>query len=639
MMQNSLFLQRLRIMTLDNQIAYDEQFHKGVNIIRGQNSSGKSTIIRFIFFALGGAYSEFVPEALRCKYVMAEVCINGETVVTLKRYIEANEDKKVNYQAPMYIYYGTLNECLEDKRKDIWQKFGYKSIGKTQSFSNVLFKMLKLPEVKTDSNITMHQILRLIYLDQESPTNSLFFFEMFDRELTRETIAEVLLGVYDEELYEAKSRLLVIKTELKEIGGTIKMGNSFFSNPMTKSSAAIQSYINKLTEEISKLTDEIAQLRTSNIKVKVKKREYEKLQAQITSLRREQLDLENELKNLSAEILDSKFFITTLQKKIRALDSSIATRDYLEKMSLEYCPECLSKLDDNVPEGHCRLCKSPIDATHGKSQAARIKLEIEFQVKESEQLLSVNEKCLLEKKAMLKAVNTHLYTLQKQLDDSLKDVRSTFDERLNELILTKGYKEGEILQYKTLLESAIKYEEIIKQFRDLKEEESKLIRFIGGKSSILRNKRKSIDCAISQNGIYLLKHDVLRQQEFKSADDFIIDYKQNIAYISNQYIKLSASSSFYLKMAARFAIFLTSLQNNEMRYPRLLFSDNMEDKGMEENRAKDFQRTIVNYLKELANPEYQLIYATSMCADEYDNERYTVGEKYTEENKSLRNVN
>lgn len=356
-------------------------------------------------------------------------------------------------------------------------------------------------------------------------------------------------------------------------------------------------------------------------------------------MRREQLDLGNELKNLSAEILDSKFFITTLQKKIRALDSSIATRDYLEKMPLEYCPECLSKLDDNVPEGHCRLCKSPIDATHGKSQAARIKLEIEFQVKESEQLLSVNEKCLLEKKAMLKAVNTHLNTLQKQLDDSLKDVRSTFDERLNELILTKGYKEGEILQYKTLLESAIKYEEIIKQFCDLKEEEAKLVRFIGGKSSILRNKRKSIDCAISQNGIYLLKHDVLRQQEFKSADDFIIDYKQNIAYISNQYIKLSASSSFYLKMAARFAIFLTSLQNDEMRYPRLLFSDNMEDKGMEENRAKDFQRTIVNYLKELANPEYQLIYATSMCADEYDNERYTVGEKYTEENKSLRNVN
>lgn len=238
----------------------------------------------------------------------------------------------------------------------------------------------------------------------------------------------------------------------------------------------------------------------------------------------------------------------------------------------------------------------------------------------------------------MKAVNSHLQTLQKQLDNSLKDVRSTFDERLDELILSKGYKEGEILQYKTLLETAIKYEEILKLFRDLKEEESKLTRFIDGKTSILMNRRKNIDSAISQNGIYLLKHDELRQEEFKSADDFIIDYKQNIAYISNQYIKLSASSNFYLKMAARFAIFLTSLQNNEMRYPRLLFSDNMEDKGMEENRAKEFQRTIVNYLKEIGNTEYQLIYATSMCADEYDNEQYAVGEKYSEGNKSLKNI-
>lgn len=226
MMQNSLFLQRLRIMTLDNKVAYDEQFHRGVNIIRGQNSSGKSTIIRFIFFALGGAYSEFVPEALQCKYVMAEICINGDTVVTLKRYLEVNQDKKVNSKVPMYIYYGTLDECLEDKRKDVWKKFGYISTDKTKSFSNVLFRMLGLPVVKADSNITMHQILRLIYLDQESPTNSLFFFEMFDKELTRETIAEVLLGVYDEELYEAKYRLLDIKTELKEIGGTIRIANS-----------------------------------------------------------------------------------------------------------------------------------------------------------------------------------------------------------------------------------------------------------------------------------------------------------------------------------------------------------------------------------------------------------------------------
>ena len=627
MMQDSLFLQRLRIVTLENKIAYDEQFHKGVNIIRGQNSSGKSTIIRFIFFALGGSYSEFVPEALKCRYVMAEVCINEGTVVTLKRYLDVNAEQRVNSKSPMYIYYGTLDESLNDKKKDVWQKFGYSTSSERRSFSNILFEMLGLPEVKSDSNITMHQILRLVYLDQESPTDSLFYFERFDKELTRETVAEVLLGVYDEDLYNAKLDLLSVHGELKESKGTIKIANAFFANPMTKSSAAIQSYLSNLANEINRLTEEI-----------VKMREYETLQAKVSTLRRQQLELENEIKNLEMEILDSNFFIATLSKKIEALDSSIATRDYLDKLPLEYCPECLSKLDTNVPKGHCRLCKSPIDNTQGRAQALRIKLEIEFQIRESEQLLAQNMRLKTEKNLELKSVKSYLRTAQSQLDSSLKNVRTTANEQLDQLIQTKGFKEGEILQYKTLLETALQYESLLSHHEDLQQKESKLTRFIEAKTSILKQKRRKIDKNVSETGIYLLKHDELRQMEFQSADDFTIDYKQNIAYISNQYIKLSASSGFYLKMAARFAIFLASLKNSDMRFPRLLFSDNMEDKGMEENRAKNFQRTIIKYLQEIGNDNYQLIYATSMCADEYDNAQYTIGEKYSENNKSLKNL-
>ena len=456
--------------------------------------------------------------------------------------------------------------------------------------------------------------------------------------MTRETVAEILLGVYDEALYKAKLDLLSVQGELKESKGTIKIANAFFANPLTKSSAVIQSYLSNLANEISRLTDEIAKMRESTIKAKVKTREYETFQSEISALRRQQLELENDIKNLEMEILDSNFFIATLSKKIEALDSSIATRDYLDKLPLEYCPECLSKLDTNVPEGHCRLCKSPIDNTQGKAQALRIKLEIGFQIRESEQLLAQNIELKTEKENELKSVMVSLRTAQSQLDSSLKNVLTTADEQLDQLIQTKGFKEGEILQYKSFLETALQYESILKHHEELQQKESELTRFIEAKASTLKQKRREIDRNVSEIGIYLLKHDELRQTEFQSADDFTIDYKQNIAYISNQYIKLSASSGFYLKMAARFAIFLASLKNSDMRYPRLLFSDNMEDKGMEENRAKNFQRTIIKYLQKIGNDNYQLIYATSMCADEYDNEQYTVGEKYSEDNKSLKNL-
>ena len=91
-------------------------------------------------------------------------------------------------------------------------------------------------------------------------------------------------------------------------------------------------------------------------------------------------------------------------------------------------------------------------------------------------------------------------------------------------------------------------------------------------------------------------------------------------------------------MSARFALFLSSLQQDSMMFPRLIFSDNMEDKGLEEDRSRNFQKVLVQRLNEIGNPDYQMIFATSMIAPELDKPEFTVGEYYTESNKSLKNV-
>jgi hypothetical protein len=209
--------------------------------------------------------------------------------------------------------------------------------------------------------------------------------------------------------------------------------------------------------------------------------------------------------------------------------------------------------------------------------------------------------------------------------------------------------EGDINQYRTMLEQAERYESLQKELVKLKTEEARLTKYIKAAEYHIEMSKRSIKHSISENGVYMLKNDRDRQTEFMNASDFEVDYKQNLAYISNQRIKLSASSEFYLKMAARFALLFASMQVPSMLYPRLMFSDNMEDKGMEEDRAKNFQRMIVKRLQELEtrnlNPEtgsqepnYQLIFATSNIADELDTPEYTVGEKYTSDNKSLKNV-
>lgn len=638
-MQNNLILNRLVIFTKDGKTAYDETFHRGVNIIRGHNSSGKSTIIRFIFYALGGCYSDFVPEALQCRVVFAEVQING-AVYTLKRYLERTDDGRVNKYSPMYIYYGCMEDSKTDRRPDKWQKYGYKTTSSQRSFSNVLFELMGLPEFKADSNITMHQILRLIYLDQESPLSSLFFFETFDQELTRETVAELLMGLYDEQLSSRKLQQIVVKKKIDETSQALKITKQFLSDSTLESPAFIMAEIERLTKEIDAITARVEELRNPDSKFSAldssQKLEFKRLQGEVAGLRKQYVAIDEKVARLKADIQDSTYFVEALRSKIVAIERSMATREYFDQLHLEYCPECLTKIEDNAPEGHCRLCKSPIDNSRGRSQAMRIKLELDHQIRESHSLIEKDTEELQEKEAELRSLQRQLTSAQKKYDASVRNVRSTRDERIDQLLQDKGYKEGEIIQYRTLLESAEKYEWLLNELAELKKQDDILTRYIKAAEDKIRIERTKIERAITDNGVYLLKNDRDRQAEFRHASDFTMNFKQNMAYLTDQHIKLSASSSFYLKMTARFAMFLASLQNDTMKYPRLLFSDNMEDKGMEEDRSRNFQNILVRRIKEIGNPDCQVIFATSNIAHELDTQEYTIGDKYTEDNKSLK---
>lgn len=109
-------------------------------------------------------------------------------------------------------------------------------------------------------------------------------------------------------------------------------------------------------------------------------------------------------------------------------------------------------------------------------------------------------------------------------------------------------------------------------------------------------------------------------------------------YLQIKTSKLNLRNLNYLKIVARFALFISSLELPFMRYPRFIFADNMEDKGIEEIRAQNFQRVLIDKLANYSDDEYQVIYTTSYITKELDDSPYVVGSKYSKENKSLQNV-
>jgi hypothetical protein len=398
----------------------------------------------------------------------------------------------------------------------------------------------------------------------------------------------------------------------------------------------------QMIDELSDSAEMIVLPKTMGDKPKQKQNlEYQRILEEIKKLRRNCDILERDVKQLENEIEDSAYFIEALNRRKEAVTRSVSTRDYFDSMHLDFCPECLTPIAHEAEEGHCPLCKSKIDNAKGRSLAMRIRIELEFQIRESSALKEENEQLLADKKAQLRRKRRQLSAAQKHYDFAVDNVRSTYEESIDKLLQDKGFKEGEILQYQTMLEQAEKYEALQAELERLRAREGELTLFIEATERKIKNERKAIDEAVSECGVYLLRHDLGRQEDFIKAQEFVVDYSQNMVYISDQNNKLSASSAFYLKMVARFALLFASLKVDSMMYPRLLFSDNMEDKGLTEDRAVNFQQTIVRLLEQetgSSEPDYQLIFATSMIAPDLDKPEYVVGEFYTLDNKSLKNV-
>ena len=649
-MMNNLFLRRLVIYTNEGNIAYDETFHKGINIICGENSSGKSTITHFIFFVLGGDFKDFVPEAKKCQVVYAEVEANG-LIFTIKRKIEINERNNINSRVAMHLFLGDFEESQNPPSNKYWQKYPYNTTLKKKSFSNVLFELLDIPEVKEENNISIHQILRLLYIDQESPTGSLFYYEQFDSQSTREAVADLLLGVYNQDLYTHKLDLQNSEKKLEELKSEIKVTEKFFPNALYLNKVHIETQIDNNKKQISEINNKIIGIRKGVQVVEFdseKQLEFQKLQQETIQERENLIKLQNEITVLQNEIVDSEYFIEVLNNKYRALKNSIKTREFLGSIPIDYCPECLSKLESVIKENRCKLCKQEIDDTLGITQAKRMQLEIKFQIEESKKLLDLKNEKLKEVRISLQNKEEVVENLQIRVNNSIVNVRPFELEELDSLNYQIGIIEGKITQLQTMLEQALKYETLIDEMQFFEKKIYNLKNIISGIIKEQEENKKKILSVIQEEGVFLLNNDLERQKEFTDAEprDLVINFSNNIVYLKTdnserykQYQKFSASSNFYLKVAARFAIFLASLRVPDMRFPRFIFADNMEDKGIEVKRAENLQEILIQHVNELDKGQnYQIIYTTSYITEELKQSEYVVGQYYTKDNRSLKNI-
>lgn len=615
-----LIVNRLIILRAGKSV-YDERFHTGVNIIRGKNSSGKSTIVDFIFYALGGDLNKWKNEAKSCDFTLIEVSLSGK-IFTLKREISEST------QRGMEIFEGTVEAAT--KNVSDWLKYPYRATENKESFYQAILKELGIPYSKSDDNnsITMHQLLRLMYVDQMTSLDRVFKFDRFDSPNKRKAIGELMIGLSDFDLYVLRVNEQKLSAKLDSKIKEIKYLHEFFGEEI-KTIDSIELEIAAQRQEIETLE---AQLASNNDETSsFGSEEIDDLRETVQNIRKElNIELEN-VATKSYELADSKKFIHSLNEKLIALDESSMMINELADIGFTYCPACFSALKAHAKD-QCELCGSS-EQNDSDNPTFRIRKEIEFQLKESSNLIESKQVDLAESETRLNILQTKLDTKTRQLSFLLKPSRevSAHSRRLLVEIGAANRKIDELNESKTrfgkLKTLYLEREALQKELNITNDEIQK-------KEQRLESERTSKKKRLSELTKEILRADPDHEEIFLEGKSVDIDFAEDRVSIDDRAL-FSASSMVYLKNAFRLSLLEASCLDSSYIYPRFLLLDNVEDKGMEMSRSQLFQREIVRVSKQI-EVSHQIIFTTSMIAPELDTNEFCVGDKYDDKNKSLK---
>jgi len=623
-----LQLNRLRVLRR-GQAVYDQTFHEGVNIIRGQNGSGKSTIADFIFFILGGEFDDWKDSASRCDEVQAEIT-TSEGILTLRRTMESRT-------SPVNIYFGEI-ETAKDFALEGWQRFPIRRQGGNESFSQILFRSLNIPEAKSDgaANITMHQLLRLCYSDQRTPATRLFRFEPFDTQNIREAVGDLICGISGYEVYEANILYRELDKELSFINTRLSsLLKALPPDAALRTTMSIHQTITDLSTEREQLNKDIKRV-DQNIEGEEAKgflRERSVAQNIISKERGSLYKLETEINNIefeSKEIEDFQSYLIELTEKLHLSEASFNAIGLIEFM---HCPACGKEINKHKVIDHCAVCKSPIDSEIEKSRYNQIRLDLEIQTRESKQLYRHNKSDLDTKKKHYRVLRTAHEKSLSEFEMKYSGANGPREAYLAEKTSRIGHINAEVEFLTNSLGVASEIDTLNEKKNYLELDITKLKQRRDALQKKAYKRRNRALGEISDIAVSLLHADFKRQEEFEAAQKVELNFL-NDAMSVDDHVNFAESSNVFLKNSVIFSLFLAAGSDEEFFHPRFLLLDNIEDKGMEMERSHLFQRLIVERATELKEP-FQVIFTTSMMNPELELDDYVIGPHYTKEEKTL----
>ncbi len=554
---------------------YIVRFKDGLNYISGPMSTGKSTIMEMVSYALGSKkHKDYIEVKASCTDVELELWLKGELFKISRPLFE--------FQKPIRLYKWDPNTQTYNAEFEILE---VESPSEPNSLSRFLLDKLEIPEITLSNQaFSFRDLFKYAYVSQTKiDSENLLDEQNYTHAFKRKPTLELIFNALDQLLQSLKEAKKLKKEEIDKFYVKKEAIISFLRS--VNLFGRISDYNEQWKSTSVKIQEKQTELNSIKDQSKVKDDRTRALEAKMFLIRKEINKNENGQEELRHYLEKLTLLRNQYQIEQVKLDYLILANGKLQKIDFVRCPVCLGDVHKKEND-KCYLCNNDL-AELSEEEEKAIKLERKRVNSKLDQLIDYivqkgNE--IREFENNIKTKTAELHKVNEKINEIQNVYISPFISKIEEL----NQEIGELKEHLNKINQNVEVQKELEQIaNEIDSEEQKLLRLTEDIQK-LENENESTDKLFEQLSKVFEK--TLEAFGFPKLSNVFIDKSSYLPYVrGSKYSDLGSLGAVTLITVAYFlSILKISIQLKKNYHPELLMLDSISSNlGHDQNNSED----------------------------------------------------
>ncbi|MCG4659004.1 hypothetical protein L0P73_00325 [[Clostridium] innocuum] len=559
---------------------------QGLNFISGPTSTGKSTILELIDYALGSdSHKSYIEVHQKCKDVEVELMLNG-TLFKIRR-------KLFNFNLPIVVE-------IFDTEKNTFVHNGiyFQDSDEGQmTLSDFLLSKIGLDGVIiTNQKFSFRDLFKYSYLKQTKIDNE----DIYDAEnnyvlnYKRKATFEIIFDIYDKLINDLKAQLKEKKDELSNDKTKYNGISEFLKNAGINDFSESEKVKYKINQEISELKNRLSIIKNKSFE-DIDNTLVKELNSVIAKDKLNVLKLEKQLNDQNDYINKLILLSNQYDKEIEKLDAAIMGINLINKYDYLYCPNCMKPLSKHT-NTDCQICGKTMDEV--VENIALLRAERISNVKKRNEI----DKHIREQELKEETIENEIKKLSQVLSKNNRILSELTEQFINPYVEEIGLINLKIGEHYKELDELKKNLDFIKELNRLTLLLVQKQKEVDALDTKIKTKKSSSDKDEVLIGLSSTFSNILKSFKFPKLSDSFINKNNYLPYVrGKKYNDIGSLGAVTLITMAYYLSILLESKSEDLNHLNLLMIDTPRKNLGSSSKEKDFQddeiyHAVIRYL-------------------------------------------